>query len=1050
MALRVKAGIGGVLIVAGVLAVPGQTARSEGQGSGTPFEIARGTFLNLDVSPDGRSIVFDLLGDLYLLPVTGGTATPLLTGREWDQAPRFSPDGSRIAFVSDRSGVDNVWVLPLATRRPQQITRLEEAVAGTPAWSPDGGELLFGTRSVSSRLRLVGLNTDTIRDLEAHPANALSESPYTYSYVAATSGVFGPDRGAFFSEIHVVHPRPGFAHGSRSVLVRVDARDGSRRVLTDLAKAHNDSKPQVSADGRLLAYYRANSDGTEIRLRDMGTGTDRRLVEVPRADDPYRWGDRGDPMPTFAFTPDEQAIVIALGGTIHRVSLSDGERTEIPFRASAALDIPPRAAPRRRLTDGLLDVQAIRWPSFSRDGSRVAFNALGSIWVQDLPQGKPRRLTNGKGFEHMPAMSPDGRRVAYVDYGDLQSKGTLVLADLARSDLRRVGVGDFGYFAPAWSHDGAKLAFVRETHPSGPARDPRRTVLEYGWFDLQGETTTIAAVLPRAPILPSPFSLHVSFSDDDRELLCTATPELMRTQVFSVPLHGGSRTELATGGREILGAVPSSDGRFIAFIGLNGDSWLRRPEPARLPVPLRPDPADAVLISSEMTTSMAWQRAGTLLVGNGSVIAQFEIAAHSRHAFADLRLQAPRHEGTGTLALVNARVVTVAGERGAGPILERATIVVRGRRIAAVGPAPEVAVPPDAVVIDATGLTILPGFHDAHYHSIGQDAGFSPREDPSAVAFGLTSAWDAITGYGEMGRAAEEMRAAGRLRGPRWFFAGRSVEHFAGQVRGPEEARASARRHAALGVELLKDYAVPDRRTRRWFADAARHEGLGIAGHFEGLGQMLARVMDGYTALEHSRFYVPFEDDVLQLLARTKTIVTPHALIAHGTSSLDDEPLRLYFEQVQRRKPEQLARVSRYVSRSTFLEWTTPTDKRLEDIRPFRVAEASAALVRAGGKIAVSGHNAPAVLAHVEMWLLWKGGMPAEEVIRAATRTGIEKVGYADDLGSIQPGKIADLVVLGSDPLTDVLNTLDVRFTVIDGVVYDASTTRQVSPFSSR
>lgn len=1027
-------------------ATTGHVTRAHSDAGEIRLEVTRGTFLNLDVSPDGQTIVFDLLGDLYLLPIAGGTAVPLLAGRDWDQAPRFSPDGRAVAFVSDRAGIENVWIVPLATKRPERVTNFEEPVAGTPSWSPDGRELLFGLRSVSSRLQLVALDSHAIRPLEAHPANALSESPYTYNYVAATSGVIGRDRTAVFSELHVVHPRPGFAHGSRSVIVRADLKDGSRRILTNLIEPHNDSKPQLSASGRLLAYYRAHADATELRLRDLESGTDRLLVEWPEPIDPYRWGDRGDPMPTFAFTPDEQAVVAALRGRIYRVSIVDGRQTEIPFRASIAWDAPPRAVPRRRLADGPLDVQGIRWPSFSKDRRRVAFNALGSIWTQNLPSGKPTRLSAESGFEHMPAMSPDGRSVVYVSYGSRGRKGTLMLADVDRREPRRIVGGDFAYFAPAWSHDGTKVAFVREGHPSVTSRDPRRVVLEYGWFDVRSEKTTIAAVVTKGMILPSPFSLHVSFSDDDRQLLCTATPELMQTVVFAVTLDGSARTELATAGRDVLGAVPSSDRRFIAFVGVNGDAWLARVDADKLPVPLRPDAERALRVSSDATTFLAWHQPRTLLLANGGVISQFDPDSTAHRAFATLRLEAPRREGRGTLALVNARVVTVAGEQGAGPILDPGTLVIRGRRIAAVGRASEIAVPSDATVIDASGLTILPGFHDAHYHTIGQDAGFSPNEDPSAVAFGLTSAWDAITGYGDMGRAAEEMRAAGRLQGPRWFFAGRSVEHFVGQVGGPDDARDSVRRHADVGVELLKDYDVLDRRTRQWFADAARAEGLGITGHFEGLGQMLSRVLDGYTAVEHSRFYVPFEDDILQVLARAKTIVTPHALIADGSSSSDDEPLRLYFEEVRRRKPEQLAKVKRYVSTGTYLKWTTPTDKALEQIRPFKVAQTSAAIVRAGGKIAVSGHNGPAVLAHVEMWLLWKGGVPAEEVVRAATRTGIEKVGYVDDLGSIQPGKIADLVVLTSDPLADILNTLDVRYTIVDGVVYDANTGKEVSP----
>jgi imidazolonepropionase-like amidohydrolase/dipeptidyl aminopeptidase/acylaminoacyl peptidase len=1035
----------------GLCATTGQSARSGVQPGATALEITRGTFLNLDVSPDGRTIVFDLLGDLYLLPITGGKATPFLTGRDWDQAPRFSPDGKTVAFVSDRSGIENVWIVPLASKQPERLTNLQEPVAGTPSWSPDGRELLFGMRSVSARLQLVSRDSHEIRPLERQRAGALGDEPYTYNYVAATSGVTAANGVTYFSEIHVVHPRPGFHHGSRSLLVALDTHDGSRRVLTDLIQLHNESKPQLSASGRLLAYYRANGDGaTELRVRDLQANTDRYLTDVPNTDDPYRWGDRGDPMPTFAFDKNEEAIIAAFGGRIYRISIGDGLRSEIPFHVSAELDIAPRAVPRRRLVDGPLEVKAIRWPSFSRDRRRAAFSALGSIWIQDLPSADPRRLTAGAAFEHMPAISPDGQSVVYVSSGDLSARGQLMLARVDGTGRRPIVEGDFAYFAPAWSHDGAKIGFVRQGHPSGRLRDPRRDVMEYGWLDLQQHVETIVATVPKGPIFMSPLSLHVSFSEDDRELLCTAAPELLQTVVFAVSLDGRSRRELATAGRDVLGAVPSGNGHSIAFIGWNEDLWLATIGRNSQPRELRPDPRSATLVTADATTFLSWNASNELLVANGGRVTHVDAADLRHRTSTTLRLTVPRHEGTGTLALVNARVVTVAGDHGAGPVIDRGTVIIGGRRITAVGPAGELTVPRDAVVIDASGLTILPGFHDAHYHTIGQDAGFSPREDRTAVAFGLTSAWDALTGYGDMSLAAEEMRAVGRLAGPRWFFAGRSIEHFVGQVRGPDDARSGTRRHAAIGVELLKDYNVLERHVRRWYADAARAEGLGITAHFEGLGEMLSRVADGYTALEHSQFYTSLEDDVLALLARTGTILTPHALIADGSSSVDSEPLRLYFEELQRRKPAQVARIRPYVGTGTFSNWTTPTDKPLERIRAFKVARMCAAIVRAGGRIAVSGHNAPGILAHVEMWLLWKGGVPPEEAIRAATRTGIEKIGYLDDLGSIEPGKIADLVVLSSDPLADMLNTVDVRYTIVDGVVYDANANREVLPPPSR
>src|SRR5688500_1880713 len=87
------------------------------------FAATKGSWISLDVSPNGQTIVFDLMGDLYTMPIAGGRATRLTSGMAYDVQPRFSPDGKRVVFVSDRSGGDNVWIISLDGKDTMQVTK---------------------------------------------------------------------------------------------------------------------------------------------------------------------------------------------------------------------------------------------------------------------------------------------------------------------------------------------------------------------------------------------------------------------------------------------------------------------------------------------------------------------------------------------------------------------------------------------------------------------------------------------------------------------------------------------------------------------------------------------------------------------------------------------------------------------------------------------------------------------------------------------------------------------------------------------------------------
>ena len=97
-----------------------------------------GSWMNVDVSPDGRTLAFDLLGDIYTMPIAGGTPTRIAEGLAFEHQPRFSPDGRRIAFTSDRGGGDNIWVMNVDGSDKRQVTKEDFRLLNQPTWSPDG------------------------------------------------------------------------------------------------------------------------------------------------------------------------------------------------------------------------------------------------------------------------------------------------------------------------------------------------------------------------------------------------------------------------------------------------------------------------------------------------------------------------------------------------------------------------------------------------------------------------------------------------------------------------------------------------------------------------------------------------------------------------------------------------------------------------------------------------------------------------------------------------------------------------------------------------
>ncbi|HXG72068.1 MAG TPA: hypothetical protein VNJ04_15775, partial [Gemmatimonadaceae bacterium] len=251
------------------------------------YEVSEGTWMSLDVSPDGRSIVFDLVGDIYTLPITGGAATLLLGGPAYEMQPRFSPDGRRIAFTSDRDGLTNVWTSDVNGRDLRQVSKDKDREVSNPAWTPDGQYLV--NRKHFRNTRSLGSGEMWLYHMSG--GNGLKLTDRRNWEQNATEPIVSPDgRYVYFTED--VSPGGGFqynrdAHGQVYVVQRFDRRTGQRS--TTIGGSGSALRPQLSPDGKTMAFVRRVGLKSVLWVREMESGRERPVWDGLDHDQQEAW-----------------------------------------------------------------------------------------------------------------------------------------------------------------------------------------------------------------------------------------------------------------------------------------------------------------------------------------------------------------------------------------------------------------------------------------------------------------------------------------------------------------------------------------------------------------------------------------------------------------------------------------------------------------------------------------------------------------------------------------------------------------------------------------
>jgi len=1007
-----------------------------------PIDVTEGTWLSLDVSPDGNEIAFDLLGDIYTIPMTGGEAKALTTGIAWDMQPRYSPNGKWIAFTSDRAGGDNIWIMNRDGGKPQQVTKETFRLLNEPYWSPDSeylvarkhftaerslgaGEVWLYHRSGGEGLQLTKKRTDQKDTGEP----ALSpDGRYLYYSDDTTPGAIYQYNKDPNTQIYVIQ--------------RLDRQTGE--IEPFVTGPGGSVRPTPSPDGKSLAFIRRVRYKSTLFVLDLESGKETPIYDGLDRDMQETWAIHGL-YPTMAWTPDNKSIVFWAGGHISRIDVASKAVTPIPFHVHAsrriqeALRVPIEVAPSN------YPVKMLRWSTVSPNGKQVVYGALGYLYTRDLPAGTPHRLTKQTDhFEFYPAWSRDGKSIVYTTWND-QTLGTIRIAPAIGGEGRVITDKPGHYIEPAFSPDGSKVVY--RTTSDGYLRSALWSG-ETGIYIVPaaGGASKLITKKGASPQFGASNDriFFMTFEDEDKRGLHSIGIDRTDERAH---LLSAFATEYALSPDEKWVAFREKFNAYIAPFIRTGKTIDIGPDTKSIPVAKVTKEAGEYLHWAGDASRLYWSLGPELF--SRDLKDSFAFIAGAPEKLPDapakginISFSQPSDVPTGKLALTGARIITMHGD----DVIADGTVVIDRNRITAVGPRASTAVPSDAKVIDVAGKTIMPGIVDVHWHgAMGADE-IIPQQswvNYAALAFGVTTLHDPSNNSSEIFTSAE-MQRAGEILGPHIFSTGTILygakAPFKADIANLDDALFHLRRMKAIGAISVKSYNQPRRDQRQQVIEAARQTGMMVVPEGGSLFEHnMTMVVDGHTGVEHSIPVANAYDDVVQLWSKSHSGYTPTLIVGYGglwgenywyakTNVWEDKRLLTF--------------VPRRVIDSRSRRRTLAPD---DEWNHFSNAALAKKLNDAGVSVQLGAHGQREGLgAHWELWMFVQGGMTPLQAIRAATLSGAHYIGMDKDVGSLEPGKLADLLVLDSNPLDNIRNSESIRYTIANGRIFDAMTMNEI------
>ena len=1009
-----------------------------------------GTWMNLDISPDGKTIVFDMLGDIYTMPVTGGKAKALRTGLAFEVQPRYSPDGTYISFTSDAGGGNNIWVMTADGQNAKAITKEKYRLLNNAVWTPDGKSLVARKHYTSERS--VGAGEMWQYPLVGSAGLQITKRKNDQQDVNDPS--ISPD-GRYLYYAEDMYPGGFFQYNKDPnsqiyVIKQYDFTTGKTKTIT--GGPGGAARPIISRDGKNLAFVKRIREQTVLYIHDLATGEEKPIYFDLDKDQQEAWAVFGV-YPYFSWMPNNRDLVFWSAGKIHSINIDSKVIKNIPFEIDTSIKLTETHQVKRKAFTENFSSKMIKDVKTSPNGNTIIFTSLGHIYKKTLPNGIPTRISNLSDFEADPSFSPDGKSVLFVTWND-ENLGAIYSIKLDGSGLKKLTKQKGIYRTPIYDGSGSKIAYRKESGNGDQGFDFTKMTGIY--------TMNYTGSYPKRISESGEFP---QFSEDNKRVFFQTGGAFfgnLTKKLKSVDLSGNDEKSHFTS-KLANRIVPSPDNKWVAIIHLHKvyiAPFIQNGQEINLDIKTKSFHVES--LSEEAGIDIHWGSSNKKVHWTlGGKYFTKNLIDNTKDPFAKTNLDSSKATSSsinltvksdvpeGIIAFTNARLIIMNGNK----VIEEGTIIINQNKIDTIGTSEKIAIPEGAKVYDMKGKTIMPGIVDVHAHVGAFRNGLSTQKHwqfYANLAFGVTTSHDPSV-HTKAAFTLEELQKSGQTVGPRLFSTGfilyGAEGDFKAVVNNLEDARFAIERTKAFGAKSVKSYNQPRREQRQQIMQAAKELGVNVVP--EGGSNFysnMSMIFDGHTGIEHNIPVNPVYKDVLSLWSNSKTGYTPTLIVNYG--GMNGE--MFFYEESNVWENETLLKYTpRYVIDTRSRHRIKIPRKEYENGH-ILTSKTVTDLSKMGVKVNLGAHGQLQGLgAHWELWMLHQGGMSNLEALKAATINGAEYIGIGDELGTLEVGKLADLIILDKNPLENIRHSNTVTHTMINGRLYDVTTMNEIGNYNT-